>query len=316
MAKSMLKQPSGFKKKLKKSLKEYWQIYLLVIPVIAWFVIFAYYPMYGVVVAFKDYLPSKGILNSEWVGWKHFEYIFKMPGFTNALKNTIIISLLKLVCVFPFPIILSLFLNEVKSPTLKKSIQTMIYLPYFISWVVLAGIMYNLLSVNGGLINNLLVSMGKPRKSFMTDPNYFYLILIIAEIWKGAGWGTVIYISGMAGINTDLYEAAEIDGCGRFKKMAHVTLPALLPIIVMMFIIQVGNIMNAGFDPIFNLYNMSVESVADILDTFAYTIGISKGYAERGAALGLFKAIINFVLMIAANALVKKLTGQGIYSNE
>ena len=309
----MQEKRESLKVKIRKSFRDYWQVYLLLIPVVAWYLIFCYYPMYGVVLGFKDYLPKDGILGSEWVGFEHFQWLFETDGFTRALKNTIIISLLKLLFCFPAPIILSLFINEVQAKIFKKSIQTAIYLPFFISWVVMAGIIYNILAVNGGIVNNILVALGLERKSFMTDPNCFYPILLIAEIWKGTGWGTVIYIAAISGISPDLYEAASLDGCGRFKKMWYITLPSISPVIIMMFIMQIGNILNAGFDSIFNLYNVSVYSVADILDTYAYTIGIGQGLVEKGTALGLFKAVINFVILLASNAIIKKITGQGLY---
>ncbi len=309
----MQEKRESLKVKIKKSFRDYWQVYLLLIPVVVWYLVFCYYPMYGVVLGFKDYLPKDGILGSEWVGFEHFQWLFETDGFLRALKNTIVISLLKLVFCFPAPVILSLFINEIQARIFKKSIQTAIYLPFFISWVVMAGIIYNLLAVNGGIINNILVALGLERKSFMTDPNWFYPILLIAEIWKGTGWGTVIYIAAISGISPDLYEAAALDGCGRFKKMWYITLPSISPVVIMMFIMQIGNILNAGFDSIFNLYNVSVYNVADILDTYAYTIGIGQGLVEKGTALGLFKAVINFAILLTSNAIIKKLTGQGLY---
>lgn len=307
-------KPAGLKTRIKKSFFEYWQIYLLLIPVIAWYIIFCYYPMYGVVIAFKDYLPSKGILGSEWVGWAHFKWLFSTAGFSRALRNTIVISLLKLVICFPIPIILSLFLNEIPFTRAKKGIQTAIYLPYFISWVVIAGIIHNIFGVSGGIINNIRMILGLERVSYLTDSSWFYPILLIAEIWKGAGWGTVIYIAAISGVSPELFDAASVDGCGRFKKMWYITIPCIMPIIVIMLILQVGNILNAGFDSIFNLYNKSVLDVAEILDTYAYTIGISRGLVEKGAALGLFKAVINFALLLGADKIVRKLSGHGIYS--
>ena len=301
------------RKDFRKRAFQHTEIYLMLIPVVAFYLIFCYYPMYGIVIAFKDYYQSKGIIGSEFVGAVHFEWLFSQPGFTEALRNTIVISLLKIALVFPFPIILSLFLNEIRWSKLKKTIQTFIYLPNFISWVVIASIVYTLLSVNGGVVNNILMSFGFERVSFLNNPKYFYPILLVSEIWKGAGWGTVIYISAISSISPDLYEAADIDGCGRLGKMFYVTLPSILPIIVIMFVLAVGNIMNAGFDPIFNLKNPSVNSVAEILDTYAYAIGIERGYVERGAALGLFKTVINFMLLLLANYTVKKMSGTGIY---
>lgn len=303
-------------KKTKRGIQKYWQIYLLLIPVISWFLVFCYYPMYGLTIAFKDYYPKLGILGSPWADggiFAHFEWLFHTNGFTRALKNTIIISVIKLVVCFPVPIILSLFINEVINKKLKKMIQTAIYLPYFISWVVITGIIYDILAVNGGIINNFRMMLGLERISFMTQSKNFYLILVIAEIWKNAGWGTVIYIAGMSGIDPTLYEAAEIDGANRFERMWHVTIPCISPVIVTMFILQVGNILNAGFDSIFNLYNASIYDVADILDTYAYRLGISQGEVEKASALGLFKALINFMLLLVCNQVVKKLTGQGLY---
>ncbi|MBQ9481575.1 MAG: sugar ABC transporter permease [Clostridia bacterium] len=303
-------------KKTGRGIRKYWQIYILLIPVVVWFITFCYYPMYGVIIAFKDYYPKLGIFGSPWAGnggWQHFIWLFHTTGFTRALKNTIIISALKLLICFPFPIMLSLFLNEIVNAKLKKSIQTAIYLPYFISWVVISGIVYNILAVNGGILNNIRLMMGLDRVSYITQSENFYVILLLSEIWKNAGWGTVIYIAGMSGIDPTLYEAAEIDGAGRFKRMRHITVPCISPIIITMFLLQVGNILNAGFDSIFNLYNASVYDVADILDTYAYRIGIAQGEVEKASALGLFKAIINFALLISSNFIVKRVTGQGLY---
>lgn len=301
------------KAKLNKRILAYWQIYVMIIPVVLFYLLFSYYPMYGIVIAFKDYLPSQGIIGSKFIGLEHFVWIFQTPGFMRAFRNTLVISALKLVICFPFPIVLSIFLNELIFSKLKKVIQTAIYLPYFISWVIIASIIYSLLAVNGGVVNNILTTLGLKRINFMTDKNWFYPILIISEIWKNAGWGTVIYISAISGISQDLYEAAKVDGCKRFGRMWYITLPSILPIIMVMLILAVGNMMNAGFDPIFNLYNPAVKSVADILDTFAYTIGIDQGLVEKGAALGLFKTIINFVLLLMTNTVVKKINGSGLY---
>ncbi len=301
---------------IRRSLRKYWSLYLLLIPVVAWFITFCYYPMYGVVIGFKDYYAKLGILGSPWAeqnGLEHFIWLFSTADFSRALKNTVVISVLKLIFCFPVPIVMSLMLNEIRAKNLKKGIQTAIYLPFFISWVVISGIVYDIFAVNGGIVNNIRMALGMDRISYMTTSRYFYLILILTEIIKGSGWGTVIYIAGISGIDPNLYEAAEIDGAGRFRKMSSITLPCISPIIVTMFTLQVGNILNAGFDPIFNLYNTSVYDVADILDTYAYRLGISQGYVERATALGLFKALINFVLLLGSNKIVKFISGQGLY---
>ncbi|MGN1100155.1 MAG: ABC transporter permease [Christensenellales bacterium] len=301
------------RKTLLRKMKQNWEIYVMMIPVVIFFLVFSYYPMYGIVLAFKYYLPSKGILGSEWVGLKHFEWLFTAPEFFRAFKNTLIISAIKLVFNFPVPIILALFLNEVANPRLKKGIQTAVYLPYFISWVIIGGIVYTLLSVNGGVVNNILMSLGLERVNFLTNDRYFYVILVLTEIWKGAGWGSVIYISAISSVSPELYEAATVDGCGRFRKMWNITIPCIMPIIVVMFILAVGNVMNAGFDQIFNLYNTAIYNVSDILDTYTYRIGISQGLVEKGSAIGLFKTVINFILLLTANAVVKRINGEGIY---
>ncbi|MGI6734891.1 MAG: ABC transporter permease [Bacilli bacterium] len=291
----------------------YWQVYVMMIPIIVFFLIFAYRPMYGIVIAFKDYMPSKGIMGSKWVGFEHFRWVFTTPEFGRAFRNTLIISFAKLFFCFPFPIIVALLLNEIPFPRLKKAIQTSIYLPYFISWVIIGTITYDLLNVNGGLVNNFLMTMGFDRINFLTDSKYFLPIVLLTEMWKNAGWGSIIYLSAISGVNQDLYEAAELDGCGRFRKMWHVTLPSISPIVIVMFLLAVGNVMNAGFDQIFNLYNASIYDVADIIDTLAYRVGISQGFVERGGALGLFKTVINLILLLSANFVVKKINGVGIY---
>lgn len=312
-ARSLKKEKMRMKTPLKRRILNHWENYLMLLPVVAFYLVFSYFPMYGIVIAFKEYYPTMGIIGSPWFGAVHFKWLFAAPEFLRAVKNTVVISLLRLVFCFPIPIILALFLNELPFLRYKKAVQTAIYLPYFISWVIIASIVYTLLSVNGGVVNNILMAMGLERVNFLTDEKYFYPILVITAIWKDAGWGTVIYISAISSVNPELYEAATVDGCGRFRKMWSITLPCIGPIITVMFILQVGNIMNAGFDQVFNLYNPAIYSVSDILDTYAYRIGISQGFVERGAALGLFKTIINFVLLLFANFIVKKINGVGIY---
>ena len=269
--------------------------------------------MYGIILAFKDFRPSKGILGSDWVGLEHFRMLFAAtPEFGRAIKNTIVISVLKLCFCFPAPIILALFLNEVSSKGFKKGIQTAVYFPNFISWVIFGNIVYQIFGVDG-LINNVLGNMGISPKDFMSNSANFYPILIVTTIVKEAGWGTIIYMSGISSISPELYEAAKVDGCGRFRLMWHVTVASLMPIITIMFLIAVGNLMNVGFDPIFNLYNKAIYDVADIIDTYVYRIGLAEGQFDLATAVGLFKTIINFVLIIAANFIVKKVNGYGIY---
>lgn len=281
--------------------------------VAAHYIVFSYLPMYGVVLAFKDYSPRRGIWGSDWIGWEHFGKIFDAPEFGRAMRNTFVISALKLVFCFPMPVFMALCLEEIKQKQVRKSIQTIIYLPYFISWVIIGGLVKMLFATGDGLINQIIAGLGGERREFLTDSAYFYFILIFATIWKEAGWGTIIYTAGMSGIDICLYEAADIDGCGRLKKIVYITLPAISSIILMMFVLAVGNVMNAGFDPIFNLYNRTVYDVADIIDTYMYRIGIGEGEFEEATALGLFKNVINFTLLLGANFIVKKVNGYGIY---
>ena len=258
-------------------------------------------------------MPNKGIWGSEWVGLKHFQAIFALPDFFRAFRNTIIISLITLLFCFPAPVILALLLNEVTNKPYKKFIQTCIYFPNFISWVILAGILGSLLNYSTGTINNVLAAMGLPRVEFLANEKLFYPVLIISCIIKDAGWGTIIYTAGITNIDPTLYEAAAIDGCKRWGMARHITLPSIAPIILIMFTMQVGNILNANFDAIYNLYNPTVYSVADVIDTLVMRTGFEEGHYERGTAIGLFKSVINFILLLSANAVVKKINGYGMY---
>ena len=301
------------KKNLKIKIWQNKQVYIMMLPVLVLLLIFSYYPMYGIILAFKNYLPNKGIWGSEWVGFKHFIAVFSLPDFFNAFRNTIVISLLTLIFCFPAPIFLALLLNEVTNRPYKRFIQTCIYFPNFISWVVLAGIINSLLNYSTGTVNNILANIGLSRVEFLASEALFYPVLIVSCIIKDAGWGTIIYTAGISSIDPTLYEAAMIDGCKRFGMARYITLPSLSPIILIMFTMQVGNILNANFDAIYNLYNPTVYSVADVIDTLVMRTGFEEGYYERGTAIGLFKSVINFVLLLSANAIVKKINGYGMY---
>ncbi len=289
------------------------EIYLMLIPVMLFFIIFSYVPMYGILIAWKDFLPKKGIIGSNWVGWKWFKMFFERPEMLRALKNTIIISGLKIIFCFPAPIILALLINEVHSEKFKKVIQWAVYLPYFINWVVIGGIVKQMLAVDDGLFNNIREALGLSRVAFLLTDRYFYVILILAELWKGVGWGTVIYTAGISGIDQSMYEAARIDGCNRFQLVSKITLPSLIPLIVVMLIMQIGNIMNAGFDSVYNLYNSSILNVSEIIDTLIYSRAQSQ-YYEFSTAVGLFKNVVNFMLLIFANYWTKKINGYSMYT--
>lgn len=290
------------------------QIYLLLLPVLVFLIVYSYVPMYGITLAWKDYYRSKGILGSPWVGWENFELMFSMPQFARAVKNTLIISVVKLLVTFPLPIILALLINEVRSKSYRRVVQTFTYLPHFISWVIIGGLVKNFLSYENGAVNNLLASMGVDRVAFLNEPAYFIPILLFAEIWKGVGWGSIIYLSSMTGIDPNLYEAAQLDGCGRFRSVFYITLPSIMPTVSVMLVLAIAGIMNAGFDPIYNLYNPATYSVADIIDTLSFRLFKEDQNWELSAAVGLFKTTINFILMIFGNYATKKMTGYSMYS--
>lgn len=289
------------------------QIYLMLLPVMAFYIIFSYVPMYGIAIAWKNYTPKYGILGSESVGWKWFKKFFTRPDAMRALKNTLVISGLKLLFCFPAPIILALLFNEVRIAGYRKTLQWLVYLPHFLSWVVIGGIVKQLLANDDGLFNNIREALGLERIPFLLESKNFYAILILTELWKGTGWGTVIYLAGISGIDPCLYEAATIDGCKRFGQVWFITLPSMLPLITVMLIMQIGNLMNAGFDSVYNLYNDTILDVGEIIDTLVYKNGLD-GKFEYSTAVGLFKTIINFILLITGNYLTKRINGYSMYS--
>lgn len=294
-------------------LKKHRVLYLMLLPGIAYYVIFHYIPMYGVTIAFKEFNIMKGIMGSKWVGLEHFRYLFSLDKFSEIFANTLIISLQRLVFGFPAPIIMSLLLNEVSQLKLKKAIQTSIYLPHFISWVILGGILINLLSIDNGLFNQIRIFFGKEPLGYLTSEKYFRGTLVFSMIWKEYGWGTIIYIAALAGVDPNLYEAAVIDGCSRLRLVWHITLPAIRSTIVVMLILRLGQLMQAGFEQIFILYHPGVYRVADIIDTYVYRIGLGQGRFSLATAVGLFKSVINMALLITANRLARRFGEQGIY---
>ena len=259
------------KRSLGKRILLNWQVYLLLLPGLIWYTIFCYIPIGGLSLAFKDYKANLGIWGSPWVGLANYDFVMRDPDFFQALGNTIIISLSRLVFQFPIPIILALLINEIRSTRYRKVLQTVFTFPHFLSWVIIASIMLNLLG-NSGTVNSVLKVFGMEPVNFLGDESLFRPLLYISENWKSAGWSAIIYIAAIAGIDTEQYEAATIDGAGRFQKMIYITLPSIKATIVVMFILAVGGIMNAGFDQIFNLSNAAVRDVSDILDTYIYRI--------------------------------------------
>lgn len=271
---------------------------MLLLPVVLTF-IYSYLPMAGVLISFKKYLPAKGFFASKWVGWKNFETLFTMPTFTRALLNTLIIAIWKIALNVLVPVVFTLMLNELASLHYKKVVQTVVYLPHFISWVMLAGIFSKLLS-GSGIVNKALGAVGIEPIIFLGDNKWFKFTLVFTDVWKEFGYGTIVYLAAVAGVNVDLYEAAEVDGAGHWKKMLHVTLPAIAPTIVMMLTLSLGNILNAGFDQVFNLYNSMVYESGDIIDTLVYRMGFNNGNFGLSTAAGLFKSAISSLLVVAS----------------
>lgn len=288
-------------------------LYLLLLPAIAYYVIFHYLPMYGATIAFKDFNIMKGIMRSEWIGFHYFELIFELDKFWQVFRNTIVISIYRIVFGFPVPIVVAILLNEMRSVVYKRTIQTLIYLPHFISWVILGGILINLLSVQGGVVNQLVVAIRGEPIGFLTDPAYFRTTIIGSMVWKEYGWGTVIYMATLAGISPELYESAAIDGASRLQRIWHITVPHLTSVIVVLLILRIGRMMQAGFEQIFVLYHPAVYEVIDILDTYVYRTGLADGRFSQATAVGLFRSTVNFLLLISANRIAKSMNQYGIY---
>lgn len=287
-------------------------LYLLLLPGIVFLIIFRYIPIFGNVIAFMDYNPYDASQNV-WVGLKHFQDLLTRPQFLQVFGNTLYISILKMVCGFPIPIILALMMNEMKNLKFKKVAQTLLYLPNFISWVVLAGLIMNMLDPDTGVVTGIINSIAGENVQVLTDTRYFVPMLIVTDIYKGAGWGTIIYFAALSGIDPQLYEAAEIDGARKWKQLLHITLPSITPTIVVMLILSCNNIVNAGFDQIFMLYTALVYSVADIIDTYVYRIGIQNADYSFSTAAGLFKSVIAFVMILIVNTVAKKTGNEGIW---
>lgn len=292
--------------------QHYW-LYIMLIPLVAYYLIFHYAPMYGATIAFKNFKPRLGIIGSPWVGLEHFKELFKGDKFTQVVKNTIYISLTRLFWGFPFPIIISLLMNMLIFDRMKKATQAMVILPTFLSWVVLGGIMTNLLSADNGAINGFLGLFGKEPVPFLTSEKTFIPTMVVSMIWKTFGWNTVIYMASLASIDMQLYEAARIDGANRFQQTIYITLPSIKGIIVTMLILRIGSIMQAGFEQIFILYNPGVLNVADIIDTYVYRLGLTEGKFELASAVGLFKSVINMILLVLANKIARLLGEEGVY---
>ncbi len=294
-------------------IRKYWQLYMLLIPVIAYYVIFHYVPMYGVQIAFKDFLAVKGILGSEWIGFAHFERFFDSYYLWRLLRNTIGISLYELGVSFPLPIVLALMLNEVRQEKFKRFVQTITYAPHFLSTVVLVGILFLFLSPYGGIVNQFLGLFGIEPIAFMTDPAWFKTVYVFSGVWQQMGWSSIIYLAALSSVDPQLHEAAKVDGASRFKRIVHINIPCIMPTIVILLILNVGTIMGVGFEKVFLMQNQVNIEASEVISTYVYKTGIIGSQFSYSAAIGLFNSVVNFILLIAVNQAAKKLNETSLW---
>jgi putative aldouronate transport system permease protein len=297
--------PGGFGKRFKRDFYMNKWKYLMVLPSIIYFAIFSYKPMYGILIAFKDYKPSKGILGGDWVGLHYFLQFFNDINFGMLIRNTFSISILSIIFGFPAPILFALLLNEIKNTRFKRMVQTFTYLPHFISLVIICSLIRSY-CISSGLFNQIIMAFGGNASSLLQNPYLFYPIYILSDIWQGVGWGSIIYLSALSGIDQEQYEAAEVDGAGRFRKMLYITLPGIMPTITIMFILRMGGILNVGYEKILLLYNPLVYSRADVISTYVYRIGLVNFQMSYSTAISLFNSLINAFFLILTNQLSKR----------
>ena len=294
-------------------MRSYRDCYIMLIPGILFFLVFCYGPMYGMVIAFQDYYPMKGISGSAFVGLKHFRALLTNPFFGSVFKNTLIISFYKLLICFPAPIILCLILNEIRCEGYKKVVQSLSYLPHFVSWVVVSGIFIEFLSPSRGPINILLKNMGLEPIFFIADPKYFRGVLVCSDLWKSVGWGSIVYLAAVTGVDPALYEAAQIDGAGRFKRIIHITIPALVPIFTVMFIMESGKVLNDSFQQVYNFLTPTTYGVGDVISTFVYRMGIQNMQYSFTTAVDLFTNVISFALVMLTNFIARKTSDYALW---
>ncbi|UKS26942.1 ABC transporter permease subunit [Paenibacillus sp. HWE-109] len=298
--------------KSKIQLKVFWPLYVMAIPGLMFLIIFKYIPLLGSVIAFKDYSVFKGFIDSPWVGFKHFQKLLDYPDFVRVFGNTLMLGFLKIVLVFPIPILLALMMNEIRKSALKKGVQTALYIPHFLSWVIVSGIVFDIFSLSG-LFNIVLGWFGHDPILAMQDSAYFRPVYVLTSIWRDAGWGTVVYMAAISSIDPQLYESAMMDGASRFRQIRHITFPLLLPTVLVLFLLEIGNFLDLGFDQVFNLLTPMTYSVGDILDTYVFRTGIQQAQYSFATAVGLFQSVIGFILVFIFNRLSKKVSDGGLW---
>jgi len=287
-------------------------LWLIAVPGILYFIIFKYVPLLGNVIAFQEYSIFQGIRESPFVGWKHFIFMFKYEEFMNILKNTMVLSFYQIVFGFPAPLFLALMLNEIRMSLYKRSVQTLLYLPHFLSWIIVGGIFINLLSFDG-IINKLTGLLGAPTIDFMTHKGFFRSIVVMSGIWKEIGWGMIIYLAAMSAINPHLYEAAVVDGAGRWRQMWSITVPSITPAIITLFLLRIGNLLDSNIEQMLVLLNPLVRPIGEVIDTYVYRAGFQGAQFSFTTAIGLFKSMIGLIMIVGLNKLSKRITGNGIY---
>lgn len=302
----------SFSFRVKKDWKRNRSLYLLVLPVILFYVLFHYKPMYGAIIAFQDFNPRLGVSGSDWVGFDQFIRFFTSPYFGRLVKNTLLLSVYGIIFGFPAPIILALLLNELKAMRFKKTVQTITYLPHFISLVVVTGIIKDF-TQSTGLINDIIVMFGGVRTSLIQNPALYRTIYIVSDIWQGIGWGSIIYLSALSGVDQQLYEAASIDGAGRWKQLIHVTLPGITPTIVIMLIMRMGQLLGTGYEKTILLYNEATYETADVIASYIYRVGILERNWSYSTAIGLFNSVINLALLIVTNKFSKRVSETSLW---
>lgn len=288
-------------------------LYLLLTVPLVFYAIFKYIPMYGALIAFKDYNIFKGMANSEWVGLDVFKEIFRTKEFYNVLRNTLLLNFMDLLFGFPMPIILAIAMSEVKVKWFKKTIQTVGYLPYFLSWVVVGGILYQMFSTKSGVVNYVIKQFGAEAIPFLSDTSWWLFTYVLSGIWHGMGWGAILYMAAIAGINPELYEAAIVDGCNRLGRIRHITLPGIKPTITILMVLNLGKLVDIGFERPIAIGNVIVSQYSEVISTFVYRVGILSGRFSIATAIGLFQSLVGMIMIVTANRISKKLGGQGIW---
>jgi putative aldouronate transport system permease protein len=308
-AKVKIKQRSPIMKDL---IRDKW-MYLMLLPGVLFFIIFRYVPMYGLIMAFQDYKPHLGMLNSPFVGMKHFVRFFSEPQFLGLFRNTALLAVYNLAFFFPLPIVLALMMNEVRRERFKRFVQTLVYVPHFVSWVVVVGVFYMLLTTEGGVINEILFALTGQKIAFLLEPEWFRTMIVTQSIWKEVGWGTIIFLAALSGVDLQLYEAARMDGANRWRQLWHITLPAIRSTIVILLILRLGSFLDSGFEHIFLMLAPTNREVGEVFETYVYVKGLTQSQFSYSAAVGLFKSVVGLILVVGANWLAKKFGEEGVY---